>query len=47
MGGLQRVAARHGAQRVRPGGLRQAGDDQVRVADGLGDELGVVVELEV
>ena len=46
-GGLQRVAARHGAQRVRPGGLGQAGDDHVGVADGLADELGVVVELEV
>ena len=46
-GGLQGVAARDGAQRVGARGLRQAGDHHVRVADGLADELGVVVELEV
>ena len=46
-GGLQGVTARHGAQGVRAGGPRQAGDHHVRVADGLGYELGMVVELEV
>ena len=46
-GGLQGVAARHRAQSVGARGLRQAGDHHVRVADGLADELGVVVELEV
>ena len=45
--GLQGVAAGDGAQCVRPGGRRQAGDHQVGVADGLRDELCMVVELEV